>query len=292
VFLLSACNQAFDLRPTVAAPPADAIDAVLDSDGDGVIDLDDNCRMVANQNQHDEDHDGLGDVCDNCPLVENNAQADAGDHDGIGDVCDPHPTDSGDCLKLFDSFLDPLTFAQHWRPFRQIPDTPGLEATVDRIRITPHQNYPGGFVALDTAGADLVGTFSVQLSGAAVFMVPMVQIGAVSNGVDNTPTTSGYLCALYQGKQVKMTQTGTGPLSEMSASAVGSQFLLRLVPPEKPGNATCRVDYGLAVGTAFVGVTTVSTPGVVGAIAQLGPNDIEAIAIYDVQTSCAPAIIR
>ena len=80
------------------APP------VVDSDGDGVPDGQDNCPTVSNPNQADKDNDGIGDACDstddtdsdgdgipdttdNCPNVSNANQADK-DNDGIGDACD------------------------------------------------------------------------------------------------------------------------------------------------------------------------------------------------------------
>ncbi len=71
-----------------------------DDDNDGVLDVNDNCPLVANANQEDNDGDLEGDVCDNdddndgildaednCPFTANPDQAD-GDGDGIGDVCD------------------------------------------------------------------------------------------------------------------------------------------------------------------------------------------------------------
>ena len=96
-----------------------------DSDGDGIIDTEDNCPnkpngydlgscspwsgspgvvcesdndctatctgvRACNKNQEDTDNDGVGDVCDNCPNNCNTHQLDA-DVDGIGDVCDPTP---------------------------------------------------------------------------------------------------------------------------------------------------------------------------------------------------------
>ena len=42
---------------------------VDDSDGDGRVDAEDNCPMIANTAQTDSDGDGLGDLCDPCPLV-------------------------------------------------------------------------------------------------------------------------------------------------------------------------------------------------------------------------------
>jgi hypothetical protein len=57
-----------------------------DSDGDGVIDLLDNCPQVSNADQLDRDGDTVGDVCDNCPDTFNRLQGDY-DGDGNGDEC-------------------------------------------------------------------------------------------------------------------------------------------------------------------------------------------------------------
>jgi len=62
----------------------------VDSDGDGIADLIDNCPQVGNVIQFDGDQDQVGDSCDNCPAKANQNQLDS-DHDGIGDVCDPTP---------------------------------------------------------------------------------------------------------------------------------------------------------------------------------------------------------
>jgi hypothetical protein len=47
----------------------------MDTDGDGVPDISDNCPFVPNPGQSDVDTDGFGDVCDNCPRVSNPNQA-------------------------------------------------------------------------------------------------------------------------------------------------------------------------------------------------------------------------
>jgi hypothetical protein len=61
-----------------------------DSDGDGVLDIDDNCPDIPNADQTNSDSDGLGNVCDNCPLTDNLLQTNS-DSDIFGDACDNCP---------------------------------------------------------------------------------------------------------------------------------------------------------------------------------------------------------
>jgi hypothetical protein len=114
---LAACNPLFGLQETIL------VDAKLvdDQDGDGVLDVSDNCPAIANTAQLDIDADLLGDVCDpcsfqfsetfdrdmdgiapaadNCPDAMNADQLDA-DGDGVGDDCDPNPS-RADRLRCF-----------------------------------------------------------------------------------------------------------------------------------------------------------------------------------------------
>jgi hypothetical protein len=80
-----------------------------DTDGDGVIDLHDDCPAIYDPSQWDRDGDGTGDACDAdadgdglpdapaawCPNDSNPLQPDA-DGDGLGDACDPCPRDRAD----------------------------------------------------------------------------------------------------------------------------------------------------------------------------------------------------
>lgn len=65
--------------------------AGIDTDGDGVHNVCDNCRLAYNPMQIDSDHDGFGNACDNCVGIANPTQADL-DADLRGDICDNCPT--------------------------------------------------------------------------------------------------------------------------------------------------------------------------------------------------------
>jgi hypothetical protein len=62
-----------------------------ETDGDGVHNVCDNCRDVANPDQTNQDSDSRGNACDNCPTVSNPNQVDA-DADSDGDACDNCPS--------------------------------------------------------------------------------------------------------------------------------------------------------------------------------------------------------
>ncbi len=102
-------------------------DPLLDTDRDGVVNLEDNCILNFNPEQDDLDDDGMGDFCDgdmdgdsydndedNCPGTANSDQADS-DGDGIGDVCDemaisPNPFDMADILVYPNPFSTELKY--------------------------------------------------------------------------------------------------------------------------------------------------------------------------------------
>ncbi len=58
-----------------------------DLDGDGLLDIADNCPQVQSQSQLDSDNDGLGDACD-----------EDDDNDGVLDIADPFPKDANESI--------------------------------------------------------------------------------------------------------------------------------------------------------------------------------------------------
>ncbi|MBI1949870.1 MAG: thrombospondin type 3 repeat-containing protein [Acidobacteria bacterium] len=63
-----------------------------DTDGDLVLDITDNCPLVANASQADQDRDGRGESCDNCLATYNPDQRDR-DGNGLGDACQDSDSD-------------------------------------------------------------------------------------------------------------------------------------------------------------------------------------------------------
>jgi hypothetical protein len=70
----------------------------IDTDADGVPDLEDNCADAANADQTDSDGDGLGDACDPCPFIPIllGATGSDDDTDGADDADGSDDTDGTD----------------------------------------------------------------------------------------------------------------------------------------------------------------------------------------------------
>ena len=77
----------YDAGGTVVAIYEQSCNPPDDIDGDGVLDVEDNCRYTANTDQADADGDGIGDACDLCQGTSDPSNLDS-DHDGVGDACD------------------------------------------------------------------------------------------------------------------------------------------------------------------------------------------------------------
>jgi hypothetical protein len=77
-------------NPTPSGPIEAVAAGPTDTDFDGVINDQDNCRAALNVSQFDGDADGAGDACDVCVTIYNPSQQDD-DADGVGNPCDDCP---------------------------------------------------------------------------------------------------------------------------------------------------------------------------------------------------------
>jgi len=294
VLVFAGCNTVLGIHST----------KVLDSDGDGISDNQDNCPTVANPDQHDEDGDGYGDVCDTCPLIPNPHQELDYDMDSVGDACDTHPAAAGDCLYLLDTFVDPSLFAREW----QVVPSSAVDAVakdVDLVRVSAMMaGGPVALLALDDTGAPVVGSYDLEVTGNGAVSVNTQGITAVSN-VSEVPPGAGYYCDVQRGSgdgfqvavgEYPSTQLGSGTLSN---SPIDTYITLRLDTLNASGGriAHCRIDYGIAVGVAVdnaIAPKPVAT-GSPGVLLPAGTVEIDGVALYTYvpgRTSCPPTIYR
>ncbi len=288
--VLVACNPVFGITPTIAL---DATVEELDTDGDGVPDLTDNCRDVPNPDQSDEDQDGVGDACDNCPLVANTSQDNVGDHDAVGDACDPRPTMDGDCLVLLDSFVDPTAFAQNWTI---LPATAGPQATAEPgdIRLVP----TGGSIGVLANGFPSLADLEIKAKATLAVGGDLIAVASATSNIGPDPYR-GYGCDLQAANVVSEVYVG-GAGDEafsipLSAPAVTDTILIRLTFPDTTAtmpSIECRADYGVAVGDSPLTPSATPAPGGVGVVAVRTTVEIDAIAIYEQLTPCPTPIVR
>jgi len=289
------CNAVLGIEQTKPMP--------VDADGDGVLDIDDNCRTVPNPDQADEDGDGVGDACDNCPVVVNPDQSLDLDRDGIGDACDPHPANAGDCLVLFESFNDASGFVASWRIDTSDP-TPSVVAETGDVVVTVKPTGDSiALLATDLGASALDLQFDVELRATIAIDPDVDGIRALTNFTD-PPGTAGSFCSLFRngsngiyyviGGQLPNSPTSAGKLS---SPPIATDAVLRLVAVDAADSPSlaCRVDYGDAVA-ASLSMTTVplstGAPGVM--VEQPSPTKLEAIALYHFQpgVACPAPIMR
>jgi hypothetical protein len=122
-----------------------------DFDGDGVLDVEDNCALVSNADQADGEtpfHDGIGDACDNCPDTYNPFQQDQ-DADGVGDGCDncarlPNPDQTQNpCVDPTDIDGDGVpneddNCEEVWNPFQLNADDDDFGNLCDNCDLVPN----------------------------------------------------------------------------------------------------------------------------------------------------------
>ena len=168
-----------------ALPPADTdaapdVSPTADTDGDGILDINDNCPTVANANQRDWDGDGHGDECDRCPHLPSAGDPD-GDGDGVGDACDQRPAQAGDRRLYWFPFADTSEIAA-WNA------SAGMwSVTTNELAATPVNGH--GFLESPDLLGDLAFATSIEVVNPASY-----EIGFCSGYV---PLQQGYCCTVY-----------------------------------------------------------------------------------------------
>jgi hypothetical protein len=290
--MLGACNGFYGVETTSLVDAADT-----DLDDDGFDDLVDNCPALFNP-QTDEDGDGLGDHCDNCPLQENTRQADQ-DGDGIGDTCDPHPVTRGDCLVMFDSFIEPAGFTERWEVVAK-GGTPTVTAGDGSVRI----DAPTGVSAMLLARnhSDL---FDVQLVMAVQLRDPATAAAAVSGttSFDSTFWCNLRVVATTSPPELALQGYSAGGSfssgSIMTTVAVGERLAFRFTGTTDTGVAIprCFAEYGFSVGLSDAKYVSPVPDlrgsfgaGVIGVTGEL--FGLAAYRFDPMGAACAPAVIR
>lgn len=276
--LVAGCNDLWGLAPT-RSRDAVSLDQP-DGDGDGIVDVDDNCPAVANPEQGDADRDRRGDHCDDCPLVGNAAGNDV-DGDGLGDACDPHPVQTGDCLLALDTFGDPAALYANWKlsatdAAREISAEPGV------LRLRPVSD--GSVIAArSTTAADATDVLvrgTTPTTGTA-------RVAAVIYGA----TPDVYRCQLLAPERFLAEAPGAFTIQQplVPGVPIHDQFVLRLItsviPQTGEATALCRVDYGVAVGADTR--SGAQTSGAAGFEVAGGEAVLDAIALSKFQPGVA-----
>ena len=139
-------------------------DACDDRDGDGRIDVSDNCPDTPNPDQGDRDQDGIGDACDPCTDT---------DHDGFGNPGFPRNTCPPDNCP-FDS-----------NPDQQDSDGDGIgdECPIcGQLRDLPAYSLVAETTLFSRRGAAYGGGFGTQFFGSACAVRVRTQIDQFSDG--------------------------------------------------------------------------------------------------------------
>jgi hypothetical protein len=217
--LCGGCSQVFGLDPPVAVP--DDVNEIIDTDGDGIADVADNCPMVKNADQTDTDRNEVGDVCEGCmtlplratddddgDMIKDNLdncfgmpgnQTDA-DGDGIGIACDPRiGTDARFCVWTFRDAAageDSAVWTSAWQVSgayeiknSALTHTSSQQLETAILRAAPFESTTG--IAFDTH--ILVKTFTPpvifglgfeqqQTMGASLYMCQVVQTTTMAQG--------------------------------------------------------------------------------------------------------------
>lgn len=197
-----------------------ALGTALDSDGDFVPDLLDNCPHEPNIFQEDEDQDEVGDVCDNCPSVANPDQSDS-DQDGIGDACEEGATCKGIPATLVGTNNHDI-----------LQGTPGDDVIVGRAGNDTIQGFGGNDLICGNAGNDRIsgGEATMNSSAVRVMTSSTVAEAQTSSMVVQVMTCYGVEEATIRSKAVEammiFAEAGVGMISAVAALGEAIQLVV------------------------------------------------------------------
>lgn len=277
---LFACGQP-DMEPScepLRPMEFPARNGVMDADGDGIADLDDNCPMVFNPlrpmdagTQADEDQDGIGDACDLCPLsaanrcevpdpldadgdgvggADDNCPNDAnpgqddGDADGVGDACDacpevPNPG-GGPCPVSIYAIKD-----------GSIDD--GAAVLIEDQVVTATSDGYGFFVQVHPDDADYVG---VDFSAVFVYVG-----GDVTAQPGDRVTVSGTVQDFFG--QIQLVMTGSETIESMDNA----------LPDPEPATVADLIEGGTRQEELEAALVVVADLEVTDVMPEAGPGD-------------------
>ncbi|KAB2901654.1 MAG: hypothetical protein F9K40_08375 [Kofleriaceae bacterium] len=243
-----------------------AIDASLDSDGDGVADASDNCPAVANTLQTDEDADGRGDACDGCPHLADAAGAD-GDADGVGDACDPDPGGPNH-IALFEGF-NGTSLPAGWGPA-------GLWSVAGGRLRQPSIEVGDRILAFEGISLDDVVVETaveiVAISADDPPRSPSREVSVLTRYMDDTIYGNGYLCGVFQSavdannaSQVSARFLNNGTLTAGDVDGLATRLApgtrLRLLASSDGQQQACDTNTGSVTSSSHADAT-LSTGGV------------------------------
>jgi hypothetical protein len=189
---------------------------VGDRDGDGVLDVMDNCPDVANAEQYNHDQDSTGDACDTCPHLSLSSADIDSDGDGLGNGCDPRINTPGDSRQLFVGFysaadisgwgqLPPGKWTVAGGGVLRLADNTASDATIEIPR-----TFDDVFVQISMRGAG-VAAGSLPHS----FTISAARSGLVKHDCRiSAPTNGGPKELIYDDPAMAITGAWGGQLTE------------------------------------------------------------------------------
>jgi hypothetical protein len=244
---MTGMDMGMDMRPDMDIQESD-------SDGDSIVDSQDNCPAIANTDQKDHDDDGFGDACDHCPHLKSSTDPD-GDNDGVGDACDPRPANNADRRVGWYPFDDPAEI-NGWLPSGTWSVAGGylVQATKNLTGIAPPMNVNIPFVMTELVIDDPATNFEI--------------------GISDQRTTTAFECALVKNgsmRDLRARETGVANASIgwMGTTAIGDRVRLTL---DSTANVVCRGAQGTTTNQSI----TYTTNGDPTGKTYLGTSGVEA----------------